>query len=762
MEIFQKAIAERARREVVVGIALLTITMGAFVLFFAMNYFHTRGILEQYLPVSRQERLFYNLIFLVFMYGSFTYQVSRLAFFWHVRSRIDAGRADLERFEDKGSAAAPSLEILVPSYKEEPHVIWQTLMSAALVDYPGRSIVLLLDNPPEPDNAADRELLLQSRQQIDLVTARLAPIAAQFADAALGFRKDSVGRVDRTRRTAQVGSLYAAAADFLEGLARDVEQGRYGGADDHTRRFFVERILLEPAQAHRRRAEECRARVFTQEELVREFERLDAMFTARLSYFERKQYWNLSHAATKAANLNAYIGVMGRRFNVEMNGDHRVLVESPYGSVKFADAQYLVILDADSFLLPDYAKCMISSLESERNARVAVMQTPYTTIPDTPNLIERAAAATTDIYYYVTEGMSFANAGSWIGAAAAIRKEALMDIVVHHEERGVQIPIFIQDKTVIEDTGATIDLALKNWSVQNYPARLSYSATPPDFGALVIQRRRWSNGGLIILPSVLRYLLKSRKHPRHLLEGLLRIHYMVMPACISISMLAMLLYPFDFKYVSSWIYITLPPYIYLVCRDLVSAGYRRSDFFKAYTLFLILLPVVLVGVLNSIVQIVLRSKTEFGRTPKVEHRTAAPAMIHLAIIGLFIWSLLTARDDVLSQNNQLHAVFALSNALALGYGIFVLIGLRSTLEDLVLPLRRAAAWLVRPRSKDSAPSPAVGLPATEPSTTPGGGWNLLPVSVRSAGAVAPHVRPTAEVHQLQHRIRTVWRGRNSV
>src|SRR5262249_13204964 len=140
------------------------------------------------------------------------------------------------------------------------------------------------------------------------------------------------------------------------------------------------------------------------------------------------------------------------------------------------------ILDADSFLLPDYATCMLSALENPDNQRVAVMQTPYTTIPNTPHLIERAAAATTDIYYYVTEGMSFANAGSWIGAAAAIRKQALDDIMVYEEENGHQISVYIQDKTVIEDTGATIDLALKNWSVQNYPARLSYSATPPDFG----------------------------------------------------------------------------------------------------------------------------------------------------------------------------------------------------------------------------------------------------------------------------------------
>jgi cellulose synthase (UDP-forming) len=474
--------------------------------------------------------------------------------------------------------------------------------------------------------------------------------------------------------------------------------------------------LLEPAAAHRKRAAELREKVLTHDELAREFEHLGYLFKVRISAFERKRYTNLSQASTKAANLNSYVGLMGRSFDVEAIGGHRFLTETTAGSASISvpDAPYIIILDADSILLPNFATCMLSALESPNNQRVAVMQTPYTTIPNTPNLIEKAAAATTDIYYYVTEGMSFAQAGSWIGAAAAIRKEALTDIVVFEEERGYQIPIYIQDKTVIEDTGATIDLARKNWRVQNYPARLSYSATPPDFGALVIQRRRWSNGGLIILPNVLRYLAGLRFHPRHTLEALLRIHYMVMPACISISMLAMLLYPFNFKYVSSWIYITLPPYIYLVCRDLALTGYRRRDFFKAYTLFLILLPVVLAGVMDSIVQILSGNKTSFGRTPKVSRRTAAPATIHLGILGLLVWSGITARDDIMSDTNQLHAVFALSNVLALGYGVVFLIGVRETVQDLFLPIRLAAASVLRRNRSTAAEEIVADFPKPAP------------------------------------------------
>lgn len=724
--------------------------MGSFILFFTLNYFHTRGILEQYIPVSGPERVFYNSIFLVFMFGSFTYQVSRLAFFWKIRSRVDSTKRDLDHFLADFPATAPHVEIIVPSYKEETSVIWQTLMSAALVDYPDRAIVLLIDNPPDSTDPADSILLIESRRQVALVTDLLASLAEEFENAAQNFYARPKAELTTQRWSDEAAALYVKAADFLTDLAAEVRNGTFGGADDHTRSFFIQTILLQPAASHRLHAERIRASNPTDEDLAKEFDRLDYMFRVRLSAFERKQYANLSAVATKAANLNSYISLMGGTYDVVVSDAGRTLVAAAGNiqsngsreptSITFSDASYVIILDADSFLLPEYVTCMLSTLQAPENERVAVMQTPYTTIPNTPHLIERAAAATTDIYYYVTEGMSFANAGSWIGAAAAIRKEALLDIVVYEEERGYTIPIYIQDTTVIEDTGATIDLARRNWSVQNYPARLSYSATPSDFGALVIQRCRWSNGGLIILPSLLRYLFTLRLSRRNILEALLRIHYMVMPACISISMLAMLLYPFDFKYVSSWIYITLPPYIYLVCRDLAHTGYRRRDFFKAYTLFLILLPVVLIGVTNSIFQIVSGRKAHFGRTPKVAHRTAAPALVHLAIIGLFAWSIHTAYGDLKSQLNQLHAVFALSNALALGYGIFVLIGIRETLQDLFLPVRSAVERM-RERFKKNTTSDELMV---SPSIQPAGRQSAIPGTAESNSAAS---EPDANVPQ---------------
>ena len=63
---------------------------------------------------------------------------------------------------------------------------------------------------------------------------------------------------------------------------------------------------------------------------------------------------------------------------------------------------------------------------------------------------------------------------------------------------------------MIEDTESTIDLAAHGWTLHNYPERLAYSATPPDFGSLCIQRHRWANGGLLIIPKLVRAVRQRR------------------------------------------------------------------------------------------------------------------------------------------------------------------------------------------------------------------------------------------------------------
>jgi cellulose synthase (UDP-forming) len=701
MSVFLPEVCARARTEIVVNSVLFFVTMAAFILFFVENYISSQNVLSRFIADTGTERVVYNLVFAVFMFGSFAYQASRLSFFCNLRKRVRIAQGNLASFKQRDPSAAPAVEIIVPSYREEVHVIWQTLMSAALTDYPHRRIVLLLDNPPTPNDRAERDVLLASRAQVDLIGDMLSPIAMRFLAAAESFRSKTADVPDLQAAADTAAGLHDEAAAWLEDVAEGVERGAFGCPDDHTRKFFVRSILREPAEEHRRRAAELRSVTPDAALLEAEFAYLSTRFKVELALFERKRFANLSHAPTKAANLNSYLSIMGRRLVVKSGPKGLELVDRTDEEKRAGlecldppDAKYVVILDADSFLLREYVTHMVAAMEGPGNDRAGVMQTPYTAIPDTPHILERTAGATTDIYYYVTEGMGFAGAGFWVGAAATIRKQALLDIATKEEERGFAVPVYIQDKTVIEDTGATIDLARKGWRVQNYPARLSYSATPSDFGALVVQRRRWANGGLIILPNLLAHLVRQRPTPRNIFEGVLRIHYLVMPACISVSMLLMLLYPFDFKRVSSWIYVTLPPYLYLVCRDLRHTGYRRSEILRAYALFLVLLPVVLTGVKNSILQLLFGIKANFGRTPKIEHRTAIPLTCSLAIIGLFCWSVSIFHADVI-RGDGFHAVFALSNVLALGYGLVAMVGLGAIGQDFAHAIADAASAIWR-------------------------------------------------------------------
>ena len=344
------------------------------------------------------------------------------------------------------------------------------------------------------------------------------------------------------------------------------------------------------------------------------------------------------------------------------------------------DADYLLTLDADSIIVPDYALRLVHHMSVPGNERVAVAQTPYSTIPAAAGTLEHIAGATTDIQHNIHQGFTAFGGTYWVGANALLRKRALEDIAEIHRERGFPVTRFIQDRTVIEDTESSIDLVTHGWQLYNYPERLAYSATPPDFGSLLIQRRRWANGGLIILPKLLRYLLRGPSRARKAVEGFFRCHYLVSIAGVNVGLLIMLACPFEENLRILWLPLSAMHYFLLYARDLAHAGYRHADVFRVYALNLMLIPVNLGGVLKSLRQALTGRKTPFGRTPKVAGRTAAPADYVLAEYGLLGWWLVGATGDAM-QGHYAHLAFALTNAGFLAYAIYHYIGWRNSVED---------------------------------------------------------------------------------
>lgn len=647
---------------------------------------------------SPLEELAFVAIVVLLASGNFIYLFARLGYLHRRAAHRAAPRGVLESIYDR---AAPRLGILIPSYKEEERVLLQTVLSVALLEYPQRRITVLLDDPPDasgPDLAA----LQSARAMVRDLNATFAARARSVERERLDFlTRVHTKSVDGPAERARLATIYRELAEWLESW-EDRISASSTPATAHTDRLFISTVLRRPASEHRARAEQLCSQGFDAAKLSHEYERAVALLKVEIESFERKRYANLSHQPNKAMNLNSYIGLIGGDYR-ETSTEQGVCLTAcaaEQANIRVPPVDFLLTIDADSFVCPDYALRLIRIMEDD--PRIAVAQTPYSAVPEPPTLLERAAGATTDIQYIIHQGFTQYGATYWVGANAMLRLSALRDVCRFAEERGHRVPVFIQDRTVIEDTGSTVDLIRRGWRLHNYPERLAFSATPPDFGALIIQRRRWSNGGLIILPDLVRHVRQAGALARHFAEAAMRAHYLVSPAVANFALLALLLYRFDDSLASVWLPLTAAPYYLAYGRDLRFAGYRWSDLFRVYALNLLLLPVNLAGVLRSLQQLATGRKAAFGRTPKVECRTVVPP-IYLVFHGLLLTYLGLAFMLDVVQGLYSHAGYALASTAVLVYALHSFMGWRDSWADLREGL---APWWQRrrfPVATDPAP-----------------------------------------------------------
>lgn len=585
-----------------------------------------------------------------------------------------------------------SLTVLIPSYVEQPKVVEKTLWSVLLQEYPDITVVLLIDDPPDPKNEENRRILEACRRLIPGLLQHLEPLSARFNAARQAFLTDPANGVTASKQSVlDCAREYRAAARWLEEKASSWQR------DDHTDDFFCDQVLLALArdlhmsEKALNESVSLRQSIPTQR-IVELYNRLVWIFTAKGWSFERKAYTSTAQEGNKAMNLNSYIALMGHKLKRVETADGvalRDVHEGEYPDLVVNDPDYVLTLDADSMLLRDYCLRLVYQLEQPGNERVAVIQTPYSSYRGAPTRIERIAAATTDIQHMLHQGMTYYDATFWVGANAVIRKQALNDICVVSSEGSRVIHTYIQDRTVIEDTESSIDLRSFDWHLVNYPERLSYSATPPDFGSLVVQRRRWANGGLLIIGKFFR-TVRARKMSGHsvgLGEWALRVNYMASIAWSSFGLLLLLAYPFDQRLLSPWVVLASLPYFTTMAQDLHSNGYKRSDIFRIYGFNIVLLTVNLSGTLKSIQQGMSHTKIPFARTPKVRNRTASPGLYVAMPWIIIIYSAMVLYADILSHNWG-NALFAGFNAIVTLWALVSYIGIGHSLEDMVMGLLR--------------------------------------------------------------------------
>jgi hypothetical protein len=472
------------------------------------------------------------------------------------------------------------------------------------------------------------------------------------------------------------------SAGWLENLADNQE------ITDHTDELFVNEIVLRLADSFREvktaLLESSAEGVVLHPQMFRRlYRRLVWTFSVRIPSFERKKYVSLSHEPNKAMNLNSYIGLMGGTYHEIQTVGGTALAPAQQGQgLHIPSPDYVVTLDADSVLLPEYCLRLVHLLEQQEYQDMAIAQTPYSAIPGSATRLERIAGATTDLQYIVHQGLTYYDATFWVGANAVIRKKALDQIAETLYIGDWEIRQYIRDRTVIEDTESTIDMGIHGWRLYNYPERLSYSATPPDFGSLCIHRRRWANGGLLILSKLHRQsrIRRSQGKRTRFGELFLRWNYMASISWSSASLLILLAFPFSATLISPLLGVIALPYFMTMASDLRYCGYKRLDVLRIYGFNLILLGVNLAETLSSVVQGITASKAPFARTPKVKDRTVVPPFLLLApyaLIGLAGFTLYHAYVNHLTEN----ACYAALNVILACYAAKAFIGLRNSLMD---------------------------------------------------------------------------------
>ena len=674
--------------------------------------------------------------------SAIAYLVGRLGFYYRAREYQRVPRALID---DLFAERQPTLTALVPSYQEEPGVILMTLISTALQEYPDTRVVLLIDDPPDPRHAEPRRLL-DSAEALPAEVERILLEPRRRFDLALERFEATAGR----EGSPSAGDVLALADeyDYATNWIRSLSE-RYQ-VSDHNERFFATHVLgrlgadLAVTGGALRAAAAGDPSKLTAARLAQLYRRLAWTFRAEISSFQRKRYASLSAEPNKAMNLNSYIGLMGGSYREVETPAGRTLVPAGESEPDLVvpDSDYVLTIDADSVIMPEYCLRLVHLLEREENSRIAVAQTPYSAFPGAVTRLERIAGATTDLQHIIHQGMTYHAASFWVGANAILRKRALDDIVETEYRGGFKVHRYISDRTVIEDTESTIDLAAHGWALHNFPERLAYSATPPDFGSLCIQRHRWANGGLLIVPNLVRCLRRRRDRDERTSVGelLLRLNYMASVCWSSLFVLYLMVVPFDDRLLSPLTFVIAIPYFMAMAVDLRYCGYKPLDAARIYGFNLLLLPVNLAGSLSSIVQALTGAKGRFLRTPKVRDRTI-PAFVYVVLpyvlVAFSAYTFKVAWDNGLWSN----AVLASVNGLLAAYAIVAFIGFRNSLVDIWI---NVVSWLYKPQRHRPAPPRSAPRPIAESSGTELTDWELALYMGFADRRRAPRDKSTAE------------------
>lgn len=162
---------------------------------------------------------------------------------------------DDQRLDDlfAPDAEPGTLTVLIPSYREDLAVVRQTVLSAALQEYPDRRVVILVDDPPVPATPEHAAALAGVRALPAQFQALFTGPARRLADEEHAFtarsgRLKSLPSKALSAEAQRVKDLYEQTARWLE------QQAEREGTQDHTAQLSARLTFTARADACRERA----------------------------------------------------------------------------------------------------------------------------------------------------------------------------------------------------------------------------------------------------------------------------------------------------------------------------------------------------------------------------------------------------------------------------------------------------------------------------------------------------------------------------
>ncbi len=490
--------------------------------------------------------------------------------------------------------------LLVPSYREDPEGVRQTLLSAALQTYPHLAIVLLLDDP-EPEALALFEETVSGVREL-----------LRGVGEGPGGRGIEPIRQERDRL---FHSAVAENRDFARTIL-DPWIAFWDGTPDG-------------AEAARR---------------------LAAIGDRRIRVFARKRYSNLTRRPTKAMNLNAFLSLIGGRWREETRSGELRLVPAAAGEAalwELEEPEFVSVLDADTLLRFDYMDEMIEALHEpgrERAGAAFVMARPN---PARRSRLHLAACIQTDLMAASLHyGGVWFDAAYWSGNNGLLRWQALQQIA----RKGEGVSVFIPDLPS-EDTVCSVWMLDKGWQIKGIVAPTVYTEVPDTFAKLLIQRQRWTSSGYHGVPGVLRHWSRHWLRPSAWLELAIRFAYLMAIGPVScVVLLAILtMMPVEMGAQLAW-YCCLLYYV-SVCIDLVRIGQPWHAVWRITALNLALLPVAVLSVISIASDLITGRKLTFHRTPRAGESISLSLpyrVVAACMVAGILWRTATIRLESVS------------------------------------------------------------------------------------------------------------------